>query len=234
MKTLTPHLAASACAALFALGCGGSQSSTHTKTEAPETVTRATTVQDMWVDFDYSTEVWKACQDAGLSAPTFRFDSAKLTKEAKSELKSLAQCLKTGDMANAALVVVGHADPQGAAPYNEQLARQRAESVRAHLVARGISPDRLFLSAAGELGASKKANDEEARRVSLVVLDIDAATVRATYTYELPKEYVEKYEATGEDEGEAEDEARAPSAALTPLPYPARDPLHTPAPGVAP
>lgn len=233
MKTLTTHLAASACAALFAFGCGGSQSSTRSQTDAPETVTRATTVQDMWVDFDYSTEIWKACQDVGLTAPTFRFDSTRLTEDAKSELKALARCLKTGDMANAALVVVGHADSKGSKPFNEQLARERAESVRAHLVARGVSPDRLFLSAAGELGAGDKESAEEARRVSLVVLDIDAATVRATYTYELPRAYVEKYEAQGGDEAE-DDEARAPSATLTPLPYPARDPLHTPAPGLAP
>ncbi len=73
-----------------------------------------------------------------------------LFTSAKSELLPAAQ-LKLNDVATALIkedpdsrmVVEGHTDSQGGAPYNQQLSQERARVVRDYLVTRGIAGDRI-------------------------------------------------------------------------------------------
>jgi outer membrane protein OmpA-like peptidoglycan-associated protein len=98
----------------------------------------------------------------------------------KADLLPAAQ-VKLNDVANALtqqdpeskIVVEGHTDSQGTASANQDLSQRRAESVRAYLVSRGISADRL--SAAG-FGPTRPIADNGSpegrannRRVEIVV-----------------------------------------------------------------
>jgi len=58
------------------------------------------------------------------------------------------------------LSIVGHTDTKGAASVNERLARRRAESVAALLVARGLPPDILTIDSFGEADPVKPTADD--------------------------------------------------------------------------
>ncbi len=93
----------------------------------------------------------KAPQKVTFSADAlFDFDSAKL-KHGGHGIESL------NDFANAVqginydrINVEGHADRIGSDSYNLKLSYQRAESVKAHLVSRGIDPSRIVATGKGE------------------------------------------------------------------------------------
>ncbi len=94
----------------------------------------------------------------------FAFDSAALTPSTESTLESMAQTAQAHP--DQRIVLDGHADPIGAAPYNVALSLRRAESVRDKLISLGVDSDRIVISAYGEdapLGASYAGE----RRVSM-------------------------------------------------------------------
>lgn len=103
-----------------------------------------------------------------------------LFASAKSDLLPAAQ-LKLNDVAKALteqdpdskMVVEGHTDTQGAMAFNQDLSQKRAEAVRAYLVSRGISSDRISAQGFGQSrsvadngSAEGRANN---RRVEIVV-----------------------------------------------------------------
>jgi len=105
---------------------------------------------------------------------------AVLFASAKSELLPAAQ-LKLNTVAEALIqqdpdskiVVEGHTDSQGGEAYNQELSQRRAETVRTHLVSRGIAADRVTAqgfgfsrSIADNKSAEGRANN---RRVEIVV-----------------------------------------------------------------
>ena len=71
------------------------------------------------------------------------------------------------------LVVVGHTDTVGSDPFNDKLSLQRAEAVRAALVARGIAPENITAVGRGKRELLKPTADGVAepqnRRVEIVV-----------------------------------------------------------------
>jgi outer membrane protein OmpA-like peptidoglycan-associated protein len=90
---------------------------------------------------------------------------------AKTKLDDVAKALL--DQSFKSIVVEGHTDSQGSASKNETLSQQRAETVRGHLVSRGIPADKI--SAVG-LGSSRPVADNATadgrannRRVEIVV-----------------------------------------------------------------
>ena len=90
---------------------------------------------------------------------------------AKTKLDDVAKALL--DQSFKSIVVEGHTDSQGSASKNETLSQQRAETVRSHLVSRGIPADKI--SAVG-LGSSRPVADNATadgrannRRVEIVV-----------------------------------------------------------------
>jgi outer membrane protein OmpA-like peptidoglycan-associated protein len=103
-----------------------------------------------------------------------------LFASAKTELLPAAQ-LKLNEVANALIkedplskmVVEGHTDSQGSAPFNQDLSQRRAQSVRDYLVSRGIASDRItakgfgFTRSVADNGSPEgRANN---RRVEIVV-----------------------------------------------------------------
>lgn len=82
----------------------------------------------------------------------FETGSASLSDESTAMLGGLAECIQRGDVRD--VIVTGSADPRGAAPENLELGRQRAEAIRAVLVARGCDPSVVRTASVGEARAS--------------------------------------------------------------------------------
>lgn len=102
------------------------------------------------------------------------FDTAKsdIRPADREELNMLGAALK--QYPNARMRIVGYADARGAATANATLGKERAESVKAALVAEGIAADRLETASGGETNPvdtnATAAGQAENRRTELVVL----------------------------------------------------------------
>jgi outer membrane protein OmpA-like peptidoglycan-associated protein len=102
------------------------------------------------------------------------FDTAKSEIRAadREELNTLAAALK--QYPNARIRIVGYADSRGAAASNATLGKERADSVKAALVAEGIADTRLETASGGETNPvdtnATSTGQAENRRTELVVL----------------------------------------------------------------
>lgn len=102
------------------------------------------------------------------------FDTAKSDIRAadREELNALGAAMK--QYPNARVRVVGYADARGAAPANATLGKERADSVKAALVAEGIAADRIETASGGEGNPvdtnATSVGQAENRRTELVVL----------------------------------------------------------------
>jgi outer membrane protein OmpA-like peptidoglycan-associated protein len=102
----------------------------------------------------------------------FVSNKADLLPGAQVKLNEVADALTKSD-SESKIVVEGHTDSQGGAPYNQELSQRRAQSVRDYLVSRHIAPDRvtavgygLTRPIADNGSAEGRANN---RRVEIVV-----------------------------------------------------------------
>lgn len=71
------------------------------------------------------------------------------------------------------IVVVGHTDRVGSDPFNDNLARQRAETVRDELIRRGIAPENVVASGRGSreplVATATGVAEPRNRRVEIIV-----------------------------------------------------------------
>jgi outer membrane protein OmpA-like peptidoglycan-associated protein len=74
---------------------------------------------------------------------TFRLGSAELTPQARSNARAFAQALQSPELAKARFAIGGHTDASGSAARNRVLSAERADAVKAFLVAQGVAADRL-------------------------------------------------------------------------------------------
>lgn len=102
------------------------------------------------------------------------FDTAKSDIRAadRDELNALSAAMK--QYPNARIQVVGYADARGAAASNSTLGKDRAESVKAALVADGIAAARIDTASGGETNPvdsnATSTGQAENRRTELIVL----------------------------------------------------------------
>ena len=82
----------------------------------------------------------------------FPTDEATLDEDDRAALDALAACLR-GTPDTEAVTIVGAADPRASEPYNERLARERADAVASHLRESGVREGSFELRAVGEDGA---------------------------------------------------------------------------------
>lgn len=104
----------------------------------------------------------------------FEFDSSVLRPEAREELNAVAQTLNTHNEL-VLIEVGGHTCDLGSTTYNENLSRERAESVVDYLVSQGVAANRLQVKDYGEsdprVPNTSIENRQQNRRVELSVLE---------------------------------------------------------------
>ena len=101
----------------------------------------------------------------------FATGKSELLPIARQKIDEVAKAVK--DQGFKSLLVEGHTDSQGSATKNDELSRQRAESVRSQLITNGIAADKIR---AQGLGSSRPVADNNTaegrannRRVEIVV-----------------------------------------------------------------
>jgi outer membrane protein OmpA-like peptidoglycan-associated protein len=78
----------------------------------------------------------------------FEFDSSELSPDGRKYLAVAARWMK--QHSGRRVVVEGHADPTGPAPYNKDLAMRRALAVKDYLTNQGIAAERISVVSFGE------------------------------------------------------------------------------------
>lgn len=94
----------------------------------------------------------------------FATDSAKLGATDRGSLDDVVRVLRENPELR--VRIDGHTDSVGSRAYNETLSKQRARAVRDHLVAAGISADRLDMRGWGEANPATSNDTAEGRRVN--------------------------------------------------------------------
>ncbi len=87
--------------------------------------------------------------EVGDSEVHFAFDSAELTTAGQQELDMQVQWL-TANEAAGVILIEGHTDKVGGAPYNKSLGKRRAETAKNYLVSRGVKPEQIKVISYGE------------------------------------------------------------------------------------
>ncbi len=86
----------------------------------------------------------------------FGFNKANILPSTRGVVSDIATTLKNNPLWR--LRITGHTDSIGTATYNMKLSEERAQSVKADLVRKGVSPDRLETAGAGQTDP-KASND---------------------------------------------------------------------------
>lgn len=104
---------------------------------------------------------------------TFDFDEATIRSDARGTLDRLAQLIQAGGEGQ--IAIEGHTDSTGDDGYNQRLSEQRAKAVKAYLVTRGVSEERVRTVGLGETrpvasnAADNEAGRQRNRRVEVVL-----------------------------------------------------------------
>jgi len=121
---------------------------------------------------------------AGDVVVLFKFNSAKLTDEAKQQLDQLGSN-KMGSMKRYFVAIQGFTDKTGTPEYNLELSRRRAEAVQTYLVGQHNIP--VYRVQIVGLGKDKPVNDEKTRddrqknrRVEVTIFSADSGQSAAT------------------------------------------------------
>jgi len=106
--------------------------------------------------FHVSERVRTGCKLPGEpeASPQFDFDDAGLRDRGKHILDGIGDCMSTGALNAASLMIVGHTDPRGPEAYNESLGMRRAEAARDYLMSKGVPSARITVQSRGELDAT--------------------------------------------------------------------------------
>jgi OOP family OmpA-OmpF porin len=112
-------------------------------------------------------------QTFALQGVNFESNKALLTHSAQAQLNVVA--LAFAGQPSLKVEIAGHTDSVGSVAANLELSQQRAESVRAYLISRGVHPDRLVARGYGksqlQVNPEKTNEDRERnRRVELRVV----------------------------------------------------------------
>ncbi|MCF6253440.1 MAG: OmpA family protein [Thiomicrorhabdus sp.] len=91
----------------------------------------------------------------------FDTNSATLKHSAHEELDTYAKFMKA--QPNSKVTITGHTDSRGEASYNQVLSEKRANAVKAYLVNKGISANRMETHGAGETNPIADNNTAEGR-----------------------------------------------------------------------
>lgn len=117
---------------------------------------------------------------SGDAVVLFKFNSAKLTDEAKQQLDQLDSG-KVGSMKRYFVAIEGFTDKTGTPEYNLELSRRRAEAVQTYLISQHNVP--VYRIQIVGLGKDKPVNDEKTRddrqknrRVEVTIFSADTGS----------------------------------------------------------
>lgn len=97
----------------------------------------------------------------------FDFDKSTLRPAGQEALDAFAAGLR--DVSPEVITVVGHADRFGSEAYNQRLSEQRAATVKAYLISKGVEPGRLVAEGKGESQPVTKSGEcQGAKRASAI------------------------------------------------------------------
>jgi len=104
----------------------------------------------------------------------FEFDKSAVTEAEAAKLDKQIAWLSQNENASVRIVVEGHCDPRGTSEYNLGLGKRRAEAVKAYLVSKGVSADRVDTVSYGKerpavVGADEAAYSKNRRGVTVVI-----------------------------------------------------------------
>jgi OOP family OmpA-OmpF porin len=114
-----------------------------------------------------------------LSSVYFGFDSASVVEDLTAQLSQTIELLNKYPQAHSELL--GYADPRGAAQYNLNLSKKRAEQVAKILETYGIARSRMTVHGKGELELSSDASKKdytESRRVDIELLPFEYEVIK--------------------------------------------------------
>lgn len=109
----------------------------------------------------------------------FDVGKADLRPAGKSELDAMVSKIRDNNTQIEQITVTGHTDSAGASDYNRKLSERRAEAVKAYLVSRGLSGDRIATKGAGDT-QPVASNKTAAGRAQNRRVDIDIRAQRTT------------------------------------------------------
>lgn len=140
---------------VLAVGCGSKKkgSDSVNSEAAPDA---AVTTKEMAFDASGS----DSGAISGLSTIFFEYDQASLTAEARKQLASNADWIKTNT--NVSIQVEGHCDARGTVEYNIALGERRAIAVKNYLVSLGVEGKRVSVISYGKERPLAKGDSEDA------------------------------------------------------------------------
>jgi OOP family OmpA-OmpF porin len=94
----------------------------------------------------------------------FEFDSTDLLPEAEVLLARVGAALVSDELEDFRFSVEGHTDSVGSESYNSTLSEERAKAVKAFLIARGVSEQKLATFGHGESRPVASNDDDEGRQ----------------------------------------------------------------------
>ena len=136
--------------------------------------TREGRMQNRRVDIYVIAEVRALDQMEFPSAALFDRDSAELSEDGKTLLNKNVQTGRDMFSRANAIIIVGHTDDKWESDYNMKLSKERAESVRSHLISQGVDSSRMITTGVGETmpiaSNTTRAGRAANRRVQVLVL----------------------------------------------------------------
>jgi OmpA-OmpF porin, OOP family len=132
-------------AALLLIVSGTASSTTFADTAPPPMPSPGATQAE--IAADALCRRLEARQAVPLYRLAFAAGKAQLKPDGDATLGEIAKCAR---LLKAPLVIAAHTDAQGDAEWNRRLSRDRAEAVRAWLIAHGSDEGRLVAEGAGE------------------------------------------------------------------------------------
>ncbi|MCR4332618.1 MAG: OmpA family protein, partial [Sulfuricaulis sp.] len=109
----------------------------------------------------------------------FDVSKADLNPAGKLELDAMVSKIKDNNTQIEQITITGHTDSAGASEYNRTLSERRAEAVKAYLVSKGLSGDRIVTKGAGD-AQPVASNKTAAGRTQNRRVDIDIRALRTT------------------------------------------------------
>ena len=151
-------------------GCGGSKKKDAGDTAAEMAGMDGAQVESEAMSFDPSGS--DSGNIPGLYTVNFEYDRASLTQEARRQLASNADWMRSRPAVG--IQIEGHCDERGSIEYNLSLGERRAKAVRDYLVSLGIERSRLNIISYGEEKPLVRGDNESAysknRRANFVPL----------------------------------------------------------------